>query len=184
MSKKQEPSFVDVDTMLSRVGDFGRYQKILIVLFCFINVLSAFHYFGQTFISVIPEFECQRPIDLNRTDISVSQCSLTLKTGSETIEEPCTHWEYNNSYGFVSIVEEVSLDNSSLQRWYKSGGKLGRNCNSTVTVEMCKQEKLKDDWYLILFLGEVCVVLLCFILCFILGGCVLTNRHEILLNIW
>lgn len=100
-------NFVDADTMLSYVGDFGRYQKLLLVLFSFINILSAYHYFGQTFISVIPDHRCVKPNNSDYDEISVSQCYVTAKSGPETIRIPCTSWEYNNSYGFVSIVQEL-----------------------------------------------------------------------------
>ncbi|XP_020706515.2 organic cation transporter-like protein isoform X2 [Athalia rosae] len=50
---------VNVDSMLAYVGDFGRYQILLMVLFSMVNVFSAFHYFAQTFITIEPEnFRC------------------------------------------------------------------------------------------------------------------------------
>lgn len=50
---------VDVETMLRHAGDFGRYQILLMVLFSLVNVLSAFHYFAQTFITTQPnDFRC------------------------------------------------------------------------------------------------------------------------------
>lgn len=94
----------DVDSMLAVSGDFSKYQFILLVLFSIINSLSAYHYFGQTFISVIPDYVCS---DKAEDVISVKECSIELRNGTEI---PCKHWEYNNSYGFVSIVEEVSLN--------------------------------------------------------------------------
>lgn len=96
---------VDVDTMLSYVGDFGKYQIILMSLFSFINVLSAFHYFGQTFISVIPEFRCNINI-YNLNETTENKCYMF--NNSERM--PCNSgWIYNNTntYGFIGIVEEV-----------------------------------------------------------------------------
>ena len=57
--------------MLALSGDMGRYQYLMMALFSIINVLSSFHYFAQTFISIEPEhwcagsgLECMEP-DLN-----------------------------------------------------------------------------------------------------------------------
>ncbi|KAJ9595127.1 hypothetical protein L9F63_013602, partial [Diploptera punctata] len=49
---------MDVDDMLALAGDFGRCQYLMMILFCIINVLSAFHYFAQTFISIEPDHWC------------------------------------------------------------------------------------------------------------------------------
>lgn len=49
---------IDIDSMLAKAGDFGRYQVFLMFLFSIVNIVSAFHYFSQTFISVVPEHWC------------------------------------------------------------------------------------------------------------------------------
>lgn len=43
------------DRMLRLAGDFGKCQLMLIFLFSFINILSAWHYYSQTIISITPE---------------------------------------------------------------------------------------------------------------------------------
>lgn len=85
-------SMVDVDRMLSFVGDFNRYQYVIISLFSIINVLSALQYFGQTFTSLEPIQDV-----VNRTE-------------NDTI---CHTPRYNSSsedllFGYVSIVKDVS----------------------------------------------------------------------------
>ncbi|XP_046621484.1 organic cation transporter protein-like isoform X1 [Neodiprion virginianus] len=62
---------VDVCSMLAHAGDFGRYQILLMVLFSLVNVLSAFHYFAQTFITIQPaDLRCDSINgDSNLTDI-------------------------------------------------------------------------------------------------------------------
>lgn len=45
--------------MLARSGDFGPAQWWLLSFFCMVNVLSAFHYFAQTFISLTPDVDCE-----------------------------------------------------------------------------------------------------------------------------
>ncbi|KAJ8923756.1 hypothetical protein NQ315_010337 [Exocentrus adspersus] len=100
-----EEELVDIDCMLQHVGNFGRFQLILMLLFSTINAFSAFHYFGQTFISVVPDYHCDvRNYDLNVTvpykcHVSVSQDEVECSTG----------WVFlkNNTYGFVGIIEEL-----------------------------------------------------------------------------
>ncbi|XP_017779708.1 PREDICTED: organic cation transporter protein-like [Nicrophorus vespilloides] len=91
---------IDVDTMLWHAGDFGRFQFILIMLFSVINAFSAFHYFGQTFISLEPEHRC---IVENNEGIATS-CGVSFANGTV---EPCSQWEYNSSYGYISLVQEL-----------------------------------------------------------------------------
>lgn len=43
------------ERMLAKCGDFGRYQYLLMGMFCIINLLSAMHYYSQTIISFVPE---------------------------------------------------------------------------------------------------------------------------------
>lgn len=93
-------NYVDVDTVLSFAGDFGIYQYQLIVLFSFINVLSAYHYFGQTFIALIPEYECKV---LNSSE----KCFFSYEVGNVTIKEQCHEFEYHYEYQYSSIVDEV-----------------------------------------------------------------------------
>nr|CAD7573319.1 unnamed protein product [Timema californicum] len=87
----------DVDDMLSHAGDFGRYQILLMALFCIINVLSSFHYFGQTIISVVPEHRCRDAdplMSLQEAEINISGC--------------VSGWDYNLTDGFQSIISEAS----------------------------------------------------------------------------
>lgn len=105
-SETRERPLMDVDAMLSKVGDFHRYQYKLLMLFSVINFISAYHYFAQTFISIIPPFQCTKP---NSTKyIDTMACQLIEVNGSDTIRTPCHHWDYNTSYGFISIVQEFN----------------------------------------------------------------------------
>lgn len=108
MSTREE--LIDVDTMLQHSGDFGRYQYILLFLFSVINVLSAFHYFGQTFISVIPDYKCQKSADDYFKNVSLEQCSkVYIEDDGQLHKVKCTeNWTYNNSYGYISIIQEVN----------------------------------------------------------------------------
>lgn len=96
-------NFVDVDSVLSFSGDFGIYQYYLIALFSFINILSAYHYFGQTFIALTPDFECMNKT-LNHTS---DNCYLYYQNENDTIKERCQEWNYKYDYNYTTIVDEV-----------------------------------------------------------------------------
>lgn len=41
--------------MLEKCGDFGRYQYLLMGMFCVVNIICAMDYYSQTIISFVPE---------------------------------------------------------------------------------------------------------------------------------
>ncbi|KAK5639180.1 hypothetical protein RI129_011672 [Pyrocoelia pectoralis] len=99
---------MDVDTMLMHVGDFDRFQFLLIGLFSLINLLSGFHYFGQTFISVTPDYKCKPLPNDNLNTTTYLGCSKIIQDGATTTEVACTTgWDYSNSYNYISIVQEM-----------------------------------------------------------------------------
>ncbi|CAG9855191.1 unnamed protein product [Phyllotreta striolata] len=106
-----DDNLIDLDSMLSQVGDFGRAQIILMVLFSFINILSAFHYFGQTFISIVPKHTCNYEICCDR-NVTINSCDVVYLQNNDThISEPCVSgWKYNNtqSFGFIGIIQELN----------------------------------------------------------------------------
>jgi hypothetical protein len=89
---------MDVDDMLGLAGDMGRYQLLLMVLFGVINVLSAFHYFAQTFISIEPAHWCVGS-DLECTEPNVNGSTRPCSSG----------WVYNLTGGFGTVVSEVAI---------------------------------------------------------------------------
>lgn len=100
---------MDVDQMLKHVGDFGRYQWLLMGLFAIINIFSAFHYFAQTFISVIPGYQCNPLLVLNDNLNNSANTDRSECCSVENSAEPCmTGWNYTLNYEYSSIVDEVS----------------------------------------------------------------------------
>lgn len=96
---------IDVDTVLSYAGDFGKYQYILIALFSAINILSAYHYFGQTFIALTPDYKCK--LFGNETDTVISKQCFLFHNDTNS-EKSCSEWNYDSEYNYNSIVQEVS----------------------------------------------------------------------------
>lgn len=97
---------IDVDTVLSYAGDFGKYQYMLIALFSVINILSAYHYFGQTFIALTPDYKCK--IIGNETATVIPEQCFILYNDTNTTKS-CSEWNYESDYKYYSIVQEVSI---------------------------------------------------------------------------
>jgi hypothetical protein len=93
---------MDVDGMLALSGDMGRYQYVLMALFSIINVLSAFHYFAQTFISIEPDHWCAGS-GLECVELDLNDSMRACSSG----------WQYNLTGGFRTAVSEVGNVNYS-----------------------------------------------------------------------
>ncbi|XP_065202119.1 carcinine transporter [Planococcus citri] len=130
---------IDVDEILPQIGEFGRYQKLLIWLVCLPACIPCgFGAFNQLFMQQIPDHWCKVP-ELNdlspneRRSVAIpydnktySRCSryavnwteiLNLQDANETFEiprnwttEPCIDgWEYNLTEVKSSIVIDFGL---------------------------------------------------------------------------
>lgn len=101
---------LDPDAVLQHAGDFHLFQYTLVGLFAVINVLSAFHYFGQTFATLQPEYRCTswQNDTVNNSVNNGFDGNQCYRTVGEEVEEYCTKWEYKSSFGFKSIVEELN----------------------------------------------------------------------------
>ena len=49
---------MDYESVLSEIGQFGHWQKIVFALICVISFFEAFNTFGFTFIGFTPDFRC------------------------------------------------------------------------------------------------------------------------------
>lgn len=116
---------IDADDLLAQAGGRGRYQLLLIALYAFVNVLCAFHYFGQTFITLVPPHKCViKEISSNRQSLydldgDASSCQrydvnlsgLMPPNATQKREWPRRQcdagWRYTLPGDFQSIVSEL-----------------------------------------------------------------------------
>lgn len=70
---------MEIEQLLAHCGDFGRYQMLLLALFCLINVLASINYYSQTIITFVPEhwWEDRHVIDIKPIN-SIVLCSWKL----------------------------------------------------------------------------------------------------------
>ncbi|XP_042232985.1 carcinine transporter-like [Homarus americanus] len=134
---RQSEKSMDFDDLLPHVGEFGRYQKLLIFLICLPACIPCgFHAFNQLFMSPSPPHWCRVP-ELEGLGLTVqevrnlsipwegggySQCSQYQLPNNYTpewpLEEPrpawpvvpCTSgWIYNTTIIYSSIVIDYDL---------------------------------------------------------------------------
>eukprot|EP00061_Rhincodon_typus_P016129 g44178.t1 len=79
---------MDFDIIIPRIGGFGRYHKRLAAAACLPNLLLAFSFFSDVFLSRTPDHYCRPdpqllPLALRNLSGSVLNYSLPLRSGSE-----------------------------------------------------------------------------------------------------
>ncbi|XP_064109359.1 carcinine transporter-like isoform X1 [Macrobrachium nipponense] len=124
---------MDFDDLLPHVGEFGRYQKLLIFLICLPACIPCgFHAFNQLFMSPVPPHWCRVP-ELEDSGLTLeeirnlsipfigggfSQCSQYLVRNYSGIVEPDPSWPivpcrkgwvFDTSEIFSSIVIDYNL---------------------------------------------------------------------------
>ncbi|XP_048402845.1 putative solute carrier family 22 member 31 [Stegostoma tigrinum] len=80
---------MDFDIITPRIGGFGRYHKRFAVAVCLPNLLLAFSFFSDVFLSRTPDHHCQPdpqllPLALRNLSGSALNYSLPLRSGSES----------------------------------------------------------------------------------------------------
>lgn len=77
--------------ILKNVGEFGRFQKLLVVMLCFLSFFNAFHMFGQVFMGISVPHHCNTSWILEK-DPNVTeehQLNLTIPRNKEGSYEQC-----------------------------------------------------------------------------------------------
>jgi len=118
----------DFDDLLPHVGEFGRFQKILVWLIVLPACIPCgFHAFNQLFMAPVPEHWCLDPslVDSNMTVherklasiphtidekglVEFSSCTMFTPDRNDTT--PCLHgWEFNTTVIYSSIVIDYEL---------------------------------------------------------------------------
>lgn len=55
VSRSKRIAQMDFPDVLEKCGSFGRFQKVILLLYGYTNILGALHYFSQTLITFTPE---------------------------------------------------------------------------------------------------------------------------------
>lgn len=114
---------MNFDQILSAIGGFGKYQKILYIWICLPQILLAFHMMVSIFTGATPPFHCREspsPVSGNKSSfpgtlslnfsLLDSPCfsSDVLPQGNRTERVPCGHgWVYSKETFQSTTVTEV-----------------------------------------------------------------------------
>ncbi|XP_055849896.1 organic cation transporter-like protein [Episyrphus balteatus] len=102
---------IEMKKILFNLDGFSRYQKILLLLFCIINVLSSIHYYSQTIISFVPDFWCKDHNYENSNELiskmrgNMSSCYSYWDSDKN---ETCTEFVYDHYMGYKSLTSELN----------------------------------------------------------------------------
>ncbi|KAM9839010.1 solute carrier family 22 member 13 [Aulostomus maculatus] len=112
---------MNFDQILSAIGGFGKYQKILYIWICLPQVLLAFHMMASIFTGATPPHRCREGagrVDLNSSLSPDSQCSSVLLLDNRTERRvPCVRgWVFSQETFQSTTVTEWDLvcDKASL----------------------------------------------------------------------
>ena len=100
--KESKKEYYNVDGFLRMVGEFGKYQKILDAIFCFIFIPSSFQNLIMYFAAFQPEWRC------------VANSTICNLNGTFSSEDefrcgiPRSEWEFTQPKDY-SIVTEYDL---------------------------------------------------------------------------
>ncbi|GIY90738.1 organic cation transporter protein [Caerostris extrusa] len=89
-------------------GSFGPWQRNVLLIFFYVNIVGIWQNLGITFFAPNMEFRCIEPVyeGMNET-VFDNRCEIHLNSSNITV--PCTKWEYDTSYFSQTIVSEWDL---------------------------------------------------------------------------
>ncbi|XP_044150187.1 solute carrier family 22 member 13-like isoform X1 [Bufo gargarizans] len=104
----------DFGEILKHVGEFGRFQKCLVLMLCFLSVFNAFHMFGQVFMGISVPHHCNTNwiLEKNPNLTEDYQLNLTIPHNERGGYEQClmhtpVDWDIESieRYGLNSTEE-------------------------------------------------------------------------------
>ncbi|MEQ2308347.1 hypothetical protein AMECASPLE_027368 [Ameca splendens] len=132
---------MNFDQILSAIGGFGKYQKILYIWICLPQILLAFHMMVSIFTGATPPYRCRESsssgaenqtllLDAGAGNLSLSESScfssqVLLLQDNLTERVPCAHgWVYRKetfqSTTVTEVLRMIRCRNSSTQEYIHS----------------------------------------------------------------
>ena len=100
--------FRSVEELLPLIGEYGRYQKLLDLVFSFFNLPIAMQILMMTFATITPSWRCQDNNN-NNTECVANSSVIFPPTDEKRCEYNRTSWEYIEVKEF-SLVTQFNID--------------------------------------------------------------------------
>ncbi|KAM9308189.1 solute carrier family 22 member 13-like [Gastrophryne carolinensis] len=106
----------DFGDILKNVGEFGRFQKLLVFKICFLSFFNAFHMFGQVFMGISVPHHCNTSwiLEKNPNLTEEYQLNLTLPRNTHGSYEPCLM--YTPVDWDLESIEQYGLNSTEVCR--------------------------------------------------------------------
>ncbi|KAJ8029102.1 Organic cation transporter-like protein [Holothuria leucospilota] len=120
---------MELDDILSQLGDFGRYQTIIYLFISLIGqVPGSWHMLAISFLGAVPDHHCHIPdggslqdhipytTDPDTGEIEYDSCSIYANNGEPNSTTECSDWDYaKEPYGDTIVSEwDLVCDDSNL----------------------------------------------------------------------
>ena len=102
---------VEFDQFLEKVGEFGKYQRIMYVLVCFVGIIAAFNNMNSVFTAATPPHWCSVP-ELSQFGLSEEEIkNLTIPLEEEDGERVYSQCKmYNRNYSGLTDLSSIGGD--------------------------------------------------------------------------
>ena len=115
---------MEFDSILKKIGQFGRYQRYLLVLLLPTNIIMCMHNMAMVFLAYTPEHTCRPPSQLSQNLANISEdilWNLTVPMVSgpngKWTRNQCERYEYN----WTALDIHLSVP-GSIPEWSGAGG--------------------------------------------------------------
>ncbi|KAH8347198.1 hypothetical protein KR059_006564 [Drosophila kikkawai] len=90
------------DEAIIKLGDFGRYQKIIYFLVCLTSIPVAFHKLAGVFLLAKPDFRCVLPFEEEGSGYELSPHLWNLSYPPEGIMRTCSYYDVDYSEEYLN----------------------------------------------------------------------------------
>ena len=99
---------MEFDDAIRKLGQFGKYQKLVLFCCCLLGIIAPFNMMGIVFIAGVPEHWCQSPglLRFNLTDDVIKNITIPLvEKDDQLVYSSCSRFVYDVAYDEWNISD-------------------------------------------------------------------------------